>query len=60
MAVGLIFLIAVVVGIIDAAQAPVWRRVAAERRQSWEARAFHGVGTAMTQPDGGAPRTVRA
>lgn len=43
--VGLIFLIAVIVGIVDALQAPSWRLVAAERRQSWEARALRGIGT---------------
>jgi hypothetical protein len=34
----LIFLLAGVVGLLDLAQAPTWRRVAAERRQLWEAR----------------------
>ena len=40
----LIALIAVVVGIVDARQAPNRRQVAAERRDRWEARQpeFHG------------------
>lgn len=29
--------IAVVVGIVDAAHAPTWREIAAERRAQWEA-----------------------
>jgi hypothetical protein len=36
--VGLIFLLAGVVGVIDAMRAATWRRVAAERRMNWEAR----------------------
>jgi hypothetical protein len=41
---GLIALIAVVVGIVDAAQSRAWREVAADRRGEWEARQpeFHG------------------
>lgn len=40
----LILLIAVVVGIVDAAYSSRWRSVAAERRDQWEARRpeFHG------------------
>lgn len=34
----LLVLAAVVVGIVDAVQAPSWRQVAAERRAQWEAR----------------------
>lgn len=36
---------AIVVGIVEAAQAPAWRLVAEERRAQWEARQpeFHGV-----------------
>lgn len=34
----LITVVAIVVGIVDAAQAPAWRRIAAERRERWEAR----------------------
>jgi hypothetical protein len=37
---GLILVIAVVVGIMDAANAPMWRQVARERRQRWES--VHG------------------
>ncbi len=36
--VGFILVLAIVVGIIDAARAPEWRRVAAQRRRDWEAR----------------------
>jgi hypothetical protein len=36
--VGLIFLLAGVVRVLDAMRAATWRQVAAERRQSWEAR----------------------
>lgn len=41
---GVIALIAVVVGIVDAAQSRAWREVAASRRDEWEARQpeFHG------------------
>lgn len=35
---GVILVIAVVVGIVDAANAPMWRQVARERRQRWESR----------------------
>lgn len=48
--VAMIALIAVVVGIVDAAQAPSWREIAAERREQWASRQphdrlpeFHGV-----------------
>jgi hypothetical protein len=34
--IGLIFLLAAVVGVVDAVRAPSWRRVAAERRERWE------------------------
>jgi hypothetical protein len=44
---GLVFLAAaaIVVGIIDAAQAARWREIAAERRERWEARQpqLHGI-----------------
>jgi hypothetical protein len=41
-AVGIAFIVvvAIVVGIVDAAQAAAWRSVAAERREQWEAK--HG------------------
>jgi hypothetical protein len=32
----LIFVLAVVVGVIDARNAPQWRQVAADRRRAWE------------------------
>jgi hypothetical protein len=38
LAMGLIFVMAGVVGVVDAARASAWRAVAAERRQSWEDR----------------------
>jgi hypothetical protein len=44
-----IVVVAIVVGIVDATQAPAWRRVAAERREQWEARhgrrqlEYHGI-----------------
>ena len=33
-----IILVAAVVGIMDVMQARTWRRIAAERRENWEAR----------------------
>lgn len=49
--IGLIAIVAIIVGIVDAAQAGAWRRVAAERRELWEAKhgrhspqpEFHGI-----------------
>lgn len=43
--VGFIVVVAIVVGIVDAARAAAWRRVAAERREVWEARrpVDHGI-----------------
>jgi len=43
--IGLLVLVAVVVGISDARQAPTWRRIAAERRARWEAKQpqLHGL-----------------
>ncbi len=40
----LIAVVALIVGIVDATQAPAWRRVAAKRRQEWEERSLelHG------------------
>lgn len=32
----LIFVLAAVVGVVDARNAPRWRRVAADRRRAWE------------------------
>lgn len=42
--VALLALIAVIVGVVDSAQASAWRRIAAARREQWEARQpeFHG------------------
>jgi hypothetical protein len=42
--IGLLIVVAIVVGIVDATQASTWREVAAERRRRWEARQveFHG------------------
>jgi hypothetical protein len=37
----LIFVLAVVVGVVDAVHAPRWRQVAAERRRAWEAGRYH-------------------
>jgi hypothetical protein len=36
--VGLVVLVAIVVGIIEATQAPTWRQIATERHAQWEAR----------------------
>ena len=47
-----ILLVAIVVGIVDAAHASSWRQIAAERRQRWEeARnlSYHG---APREPEG--------
>jgi hypothetical protein len=43
--IGLLILVAIVVGIVDAAQAPTWRQIAAERRAQWEAKQpqLHGL-----------------
>jgi len=35
---GLVVLVAIVVGIVEATQASAWRQIAAERRARWEAR----------------------
>jgi hypothetical protein len=40
---GLIIVLAGVVGVVDAARASVWRAVAAERRQNWEDRSRHAT-----------------
>jgi hypothetical protein len=39
-----IVVVAIVVGIVDALQAPAWRRIAAERHENWERRrlSHHG------------------
>lgn len=43
--VGLLVVMAIVVGIVDATQTPARRHIAAQRRRDWEARQleFHGV-----------------
>lgn len=43
--IGFILIVAIVVGIVDALMAPARRRVAVERRESWESRRpqFHGI-----------------
>ena len=43
--IGFLVLVAIVVGIVDARQATTWRRIAAERRERWEARQpqLHGL-----------------
>lgn len=45
--VGFIVIVGIIVGIMDAVQAPARRLTAADRRQNWEARQleFHGVDT---------------
>ena len=43
--IGLLVLVAITVGIVEAAQAPTWRQIAAERRARWEAKQpqLHGL-----------------
>jgi hypothetical protein len=50
----LIFVLAVVVGIVDARQAPRWRQVAAERRRAWESSHYRD-----DQPTGPQPLSGR-
>jgi hypothetical protein len=42
--IGFLVVVAVIVGIVDAAQAAQWRRVARDRRERWESRQrlYHG------------------
>lgn len=51
--IGFILIVAIVVGVVDAALAPAWRRVAAERRDNWEARRldFHGIDPDLAADD---------
>lgn len=44
--IGFLVVVAVIVGIVDAAQAAEWRQVARERRERWESRQrqYHGYG----------------
>ncbi|WP_232660916.1 hypothetical protein [Pseudonocardia sp. TRM90224] len=48
---GLIIMIAIIVGIVDAAQASAWRRIAQERRHNWESKLpeYHGVDSAEAE-----------
>ena len=48
--IGLIFLLAGVVRVLDAVRAERWRRVAAQRRQTWEARQAVPVEPPTFQP----------
>ena len=43
--IGLLVLVAITVGIVEATQAPTWRQIAAERRARWEAKQpqLHGL-----------------
>ena len=43
--IGLLVVVAIVVGIVDARRAATWRQIAAERRERWEARQpqLHGA-----------------
>lgn len=45
--IGFLVVLAILVGVVDATHASAWRRVAAERRQKWEARQpeYHGIDT---------------
>lgn len=50
--VAFILMVAIIVGIMDAAHASAWRQIAAERRQRWEEARdleFHG---APREPEG--------
>lgn len=49
----LLALIAVVVGVVDAAQASAWRRIAAARRERWESRQpeLHGRFELYSSPE---------
>jgi hypothetical protein len=50
-----ILVLAVVVGVVDAAHAPRWRQVAAERRRAWEAGQYRDD----EQPSGPQPLSGR-
>ena len=47
----LLMVVAIFVGIVDAAKAPAWRQVAADRRRQWEIRQpeFHGIDASDTE-----------
>ena len=55
----LIFVLAVVVGVVDAAQAPRWREVAADRRRAWEAGGDRSAGYRDDHPTGPQPLSGR-
>jgi hypothetical protein len=46
----LIFVLAAVVGVVDARQAPRWRAVAAERRRAWESGGYRDDAEHPTGP----------
>lgn len=43
--IGFLLIVAIVVGIADARNAALWREIAQERRERWEARrpSYHGI-----------------
>jgi hypothetical protein len=43
--IGLLVVVAIVVGIVDAIQAPAWRRIAAERHENWQRRQLQHLGS---------------
>jgi hypothetical protein len=36
--IAVIVVLAIIVGVVDATNAPTWRQIAADRRRDWEAR----------------------
>jgi type II secretory pathway pseudopilin PulG len=56
----LLLVLAVVVGVVDAAQAPRWRAVAADRRRAWESGGHRANGyPADEHPTGPQPLSGR-
>jgi hypothetical protein len=49
--IALIVIVALVVPIVDAIQAPTWRQIARERRQNWEDRQLQPHGPHDPWPD---------
>jgi len=49
---GVLAVIGVVVGVMDAAQSRAWRRVAAQRRRNWEVRQGGGYHDSWGDDDG--------
>ena len=49
---GAVFLavLAIVVGVVDAVQAPAWRQIAADRRDRWEQRQLQMQGAPEPDP----------